>query len=562
MIQHNSTASRAPASTSFVGATGRSPLLPMGQPAGWRGRERLLRFVCDRRAAATALTAALLTVMSLAGIAFAGDHMWLVYQRDLLKTATDAAGIAAARVLPTLSSSLTDEQVEASLKPIAERYILANIPAGYHDQVKNSLTVTFAEINRAAGTVNVSATADLGGAIFGAWLWGSVVSKTAVGSKTERVESITEVVLAIDVTSSMRRKVNGTKNALEAVSEAALTLLDVLAKDAGNSVAVGLVPWHYNVTLNSATRTRWEDLGWATYPAKRYYSRQSEWKDPLPPKPETWKGCVDQRETSGTNPPGLSIVPPTSTPFTMEFYPARFATENSPSVAFDCDPSQSPPWTPCYAGCIQDPDKCGTIEQVSYSFCIQGGQCYSSLGNVEHFRSQPTCEPLANTTWSEFAPIEPLTTDINAIKSKINALTPDGESTYSALGVLWGHRLLAPTWRNMWNGPVHPVDPKQHKGAQKALVLLTDGHDAHPVYAADTLEQHRQTTCKAARDAGIKVFVIGVGNLPRQALTKCSSQADDPSGDYFFLYQTATSENLRAAFQSIGRQLIRFRRVS
>ncbi len=546
MIQHTSTASRASVSTSPVGATGRSPLL--------------LRFARDRRAAATALTAALLTVMSLAGIAFAGDHMWLVYQRDLLKTATDAAGIAAARALTTLSSSLTNEQVEANLKPIAERYILANIPAGYRDQVKSSLTVTFAEINRAAGTVNVSATADLGGAIFGSWLWGSVVSKTAVGSKTERVESIIEVALAIDVTSSMRRTVNGQKNALEAVSEAALSLIDVLAKDAGNSFAVGLVPWHYNVTLNSATRTRWEDLGWATYPPKRYYSRQSEWKDPLPPKPETWKGCVDQRETSGTNPPGLSIVPPTSTPFTMEFYPAIYNTENSPPIAFDCDPSQS--WTPCYAGCIQDPDKCGTIEQVSYPFCIQGGQCFPTTGNVEHFRPQATCEPLANTTWSELAPIEPLTTDINAIKSKINALTPDGESTYSALGVLWGHRLLAPTWRNMWNDPVHPVDPKQHEGAQKALVMLTDGHDAHPVYTAATLEQHRQTTCKAARDAGIKVFVIGVGNLPRQALTKCSSQADDPSGDYLFIYQTATSENLQAAFQSIGRQLIRFRRVS
>ena len=163
---------------------------------------------------------------------------------------------------------------------------------------------------------------------------------------------------------------------------------------------------------------------------------------------------------------------------------------------------------------------------------------------------------------NEFPPIQSLTTDIATIKRAINNLIPAGGSTYSAVGVLWGHRLLAPTWRNMWNDPVHPVDLKQHKGAQKVLVLLTDGKDTYARYTGWTREQHRQTTCKAARDAGIKVFVIAIGNLSKESLTRCSSQADDPSGKYFFLYQKATFENLQAAFQSIGRQLIQFRRVS
>ncbi len=548
----------------------------MEQPAGWRGRERLLRFVRDRRAGATALTAALLTVMSLAGIAFAGDHMWLVYQRDLLKAATDAAGIAAARALTTLSSSLTNEQVEANLKPIAERYILANIPAGYRGQVKNSLTVTFAEINRAAGTVNVSATADLGGAIFGAWLWGSVVSKTAVGSKTERTESIIEVALAIDITNSMSAPAGGTvegedrqKNRLDAVKGAALTLVDMLTDGAGDSVAVGLVPWHNQVTLNSATRTRWADLGWAVYPDQVYYPFLGERQNVLPDtQPEPWLGCVEQRSTSGTNPPGLSTVPPTSAKFTMKFYSA--GPSNHSRISFECSPddSSSRP-SSCYAGCVQDENKCETVEQVSGSFCIQGGQCFQTTYNVEHMLPQSYCKPVlaANTYYlrdrmNEFPPIRSLTTDIATIKRAINNLIPSGSSTYSAVGVLWGHRLLAPTWRNMWNDPVHPVDPKQHKGAQKALVLLTDGEDTYTRYTGWTREQHRQTTCKAARDAGIKVFVIGIGNLSKESLTRCSSQADDPSGKYFFLYQKATFENLQAAFQSISRQLIRFRRVS
>jgi len=162
----------------------------------------------------------------------------------------------------------------------------------------------------------------------------------------------------------------------------------------------------------------------------------------------------------------------------------------------------------------------------------------------------------------EFPPIQPLTKVSAKVEQGINNLIASGDDTYSAIGVLWGHRLLAPTWRSMWGDPVHPVDLSQRQGAQKALVLLTDGRDTYPRYTKAILEQHRQTACKAARDAGIKVFVIGVGNLSRESLTRCSSQADDPSGQYLFLYQNATSENLQAAFQSIGRQLIRFRRTS
>ena len=58
---------------------------------------RPVGFVRCRRAAATALTAAVFTLMSVAGIALTSDHTHLVYQRDTLKAATDAACLAATR---------------------------------------------------------------------------------------------------------------------------------------------------------------------------------------------------------------------------------------------------------------------------------------------------------------------------------------------------------------------------------------------------------------------------------------------------------------------------------
>ena len=54
----------------------------------------VLRFLRDTRAGATAIAAAAVTVMSVGGAALIGDHAWLIDQRDVPKTATDAATVA------------------------------------------------------------------------------------------------------------------------------------------------------------------------------------------------------------------------------------------------------------------------------------------------------------------------------------------------------------------------------------------------------------------------------------------------------------------------------------
>jgi hypothetical protein len=162
----------------------------------------------------------------------------------------------------------------------------------------------------------------------------------------------------------------------------------------------------------------------------------------------------------------------------------------------------------------------------------------------------------------------PLTTDADKIKEKIDLLPGNGSgATYSTLGIVWGHRLLAPTWRPIWGDPVHPVNPHQHPQMQKALVLLTDGDDTYMQgqVGQTTMAEHRDKACTAAKAAGIKVFTIAamdpskVGELAN-ALERCSSQADDPDGQYVFV-NNATPEELQGAFQSIAQQLAQFRRI-
>ena len=166
-------------------------------------------------------------------------------------------------------------------------------------------------------------------------------------------------------------------------------------------------------------------------------------------------------------------------------------------------------------------------------------------------------------------PILPLTGDLDVARYKIKTLDADSLNTYSALGMAWGARLLAPAWRDIWGDPVHPMPSTEARPVQKILVLLTDGEDNYlgrdPEFKA-TMKAERKTACEQAKAAGIKVFVITAMHPSHlssdfaASLIECSSQGDDPDGEYVF-FNNATPENLEAAFRSIGRQLLVMRRV-
>ena len=145
--------------------------------------------------------------------------------------------------------------------------------------------------------------------------------------------------------------------------------------------------------------------------------------------------------------------------------------------------------------------------------------------------------------------------------------------TYSALGVLWGQRLLDHSWKDVWGGDLHPVDPdaRDGEGLRKVVVLLTDGEDTHcgygnPTCADSALGFSRTDACNAVRAAGTEIFVIAamhpdeVSQALGDSLRACSSESDDPDATYAFL-NNATPENLEAAFAEIANQLMSTRRL-
>lgn len=521
------------------------------------------RFLSDTRAGATAIAAVAMATVALGAVALVGDHMSLVGQRDVLKTAADAAAVAATLKLSELPASMTDDDVDGALQPVAERYVsvnvLGNLPEGVRARARDTLRVTVAA-DRALGTVEVVARADLGGTPIAKRFFGHAGPEDGIRQRAgvEAAMATTELVLALDATGSMMTQMSGGVSRLQVVRKAALDLVDVLAvnRDGGAApLAVGLVPWHHIVQLGQETRRTWERRGWAVYPDEHHYpfprriagqygcSPTGRFPCTLPgetvtmpEKPAAWQGCVDQRSFDGADPPpALSAALPGDAPFNMRFYSPQVLYPLSNPVSYECSTADEGAQKYCYSGT--------PTQNNQYLLRRAQGQCRAD-------------DDLA---------IVPLTPDLSRIRSALRELSAPGGATYSTLGVVWGTRLLTSSWREVWGGERHPIDPTGGEEVRKVLVLLTDGQDNYWDRAA--VADHRNRACTQAKAAGILVFAIAALNDDHpghdrlaEELERCSSQADDPTGRYVFV-NNATREDLADAFRWIGRQLLTLRRV-
>ena len=564
-----------PASGTHSNSGGLSPARYDAAPCGRleenarrsRTRGSLGGFLRETRAA-VGITAAAVAIMVLGGVALIGDHLWLAGKRALVLNAADAASIATAFELRQRPTSESDEQVEAALRSVAERYARFNVLANTAKKIKPEDIKVTLDVDRTAGTVAVSVKAGIADTLFAKWLYGYEGSgEITTRTGAERDTTRTEVVLAIDVTTSMDDNLaggdpgEGGLSRMDIVRRAAHVLVDIL--DPGNEesmIAIGVVPWHINVRLNGTMRADWKRKRWAEYPHSKTYPKPyyadsmpsaETWTMPADP-PEEWRGCLDQRTLTGAA-PGLSAELPSEASFTMAFFPVkdntsyqcRDLTRESITGRFRQD---------CYHGPTPGEFTLGKVEEEVH--CPGGGICQYRI------TPQIMCE---DGTYA-FAPILPLSRDMDEVRRTINALKPAGSMTYSTMGLIWGRRLLTHEWRSVWGGEIHPVDPDDADslGVRKAIVLLTDGEDNYG--SALGAASDRSGACTAAKDAGMEVFVVAAMNPSRlgsdlsTGLTNCSSKDDHPDRTYVFL-ENHTKEDLEDAFRQIAHQLLVVRRT-
>ena len=551
------------------------------------------RFLASRRAAGPAIpVVAAFIIMSLVGIAFVGDHNYLVQQRDALKAASAAAGLATALRMNSLDSGLNDAELKAALIPTARRYILANLPEKWRARAAEpgNLSIRLTP-NRAAGTVDVRADAALSGIVFGRWLgswgWSEIGIRTQVAVGTERIENVVELVLAIDVTGSMSQSIykSGPNSSapenkrIEIVRQAALSLLDTLSSDGSNEsgrIAVGLVP--FNTTVNITA----ERHGWVS-------DHDAPHKD-IPPQFGPWGGCIEHRPASADL--DLSLATPSEAPFTMWFSPSTL----------EYRPAEREQLALLTGGPVK-----GNNDWEAVNTGVSPTPKYGKPS--PHFGCPGT-------------PIVPLTTDLDGLKQTVrHQLEPwPGGGTMSHLGVVWGRRLLAPEWRDAWGDPRFPLDWGLDGDLMnwKVLVLLTDGLNAtldgkrvypgrylphNTTYVSDytgygrvgmnaihppgtesegfragsrfhgiddgdgdpvdtLLDTLLRESCEFAKQDGIEVFTISAvpqGHKEERSLqallTNCAT-----SPDHAFVHNSSR-EGIQDAFRTIAQQLVRFRRI-
>ena len=534
--------------------------------------DRLNKFISDARGGATAIAAGAIAAMTVAGTALIVEHAWLVDQRDVLKTASDAAAVAATIEMQRqvgADPTIDDATLSERLDEIAERYVLLNLeylPEGRRARAQETLTVDV-EANRNAGTVDVNVSADLGGTLFAGkipLLGGFDVpdrTRTRAGVESARVP--VEVVLAIDISGSMVRGLDGSypvpdsQTRMALVKEASRALVDALDPSSEHRAALGLVPWHRVVRLGPSDRDRWTRFQWAEYPSRRYYGHPYlktfaylpapdpvTHGLPLDP-PEVWLGCLDDhRIASGGTAAPLSLAnlstPPTSEPFAQYFFPALR------SYAHDCASDPLP-----------------TNYHLQY--------CYTQARTRQ--RRRQIRRPPQHGCDEAVTQMQSLTSNRAVIEASIDELHPIGDATYSTLGVSWAHRMLMPEWKRIWGGNTHPLElgESTNEGLRKAIVLLTDGHDnlcgSPPNTCADSpLGMDRAQACDAAKAAGTEIFVVAamppaeVTSQLGNSLRNCSSEADFPDGTYVFI-NNETHDELRGAFLSIANQLTGVRKT-
>ena len=290
------------------------------------------------------------------------------------------------------------------------------------------------------------------------------------------------------------------------VRRAAADLVGILNPSVDNQVAVGLAPWHMTVRLGPTRRDDWTLNGWAKYPRSRHYSATyscgrttpcpapADDQDLPQVAPEAWQGCLDEHRLPAVGshaslPSGSNLLNgPAHEPFAQSFFPAPYG------AAYECVDHPGP-------------------DALALQFCYDEFR-FGDGSWTERRRQQ--LQPAQYGCPATQPEIVPLTSQRANVEAAIARLEAVGTLTYSALGLLWGTRLLDPSWKSVWGDAVHPVDPATTENARKALVLLTDGDDTYCDLGAGTQRScaaspagvARAQACEAAKARGIEVFVI------------------------------------------------------
>jgi Flp pilus assembly protein TadG len=198
---------------------------------------------------------------------------------------------------------------------------------------------------------------------------------------------------------------------------------------------------------------------------------------------------------------------------------------------------------------------CEEVEQTPSQTCVKERSTSSRYTDDAPGSYYGYFDYYDGSSCSPQATLLPLTSDKDAIKARINAMSASG-STAGHLGTAWAWFALSPNFSNVWPSSNQPLSyslitelndsnqPKLHKIA----VLMTDGEYNKYYSGSDSATQAREL-CTKMKAAGVIVYTVGF-QLPNYGESRTTLQQCATSSDHF--YEASDASALKLAFRDIA----------
>ncbi|MCQ0988117.1 VWA domain-containing protein [Jiella marina] len=196
-------------------------------------------------------------------------------------------------------------------------------------------------------------------------------------------------------------------------------------------------------------------------------------------------------------------------------------------------------------------------ESETWSGCIvDRTQPYDVQNDPPQNGTPDTLYPKSNCAINTLLPVQPLTTNLAAMKTKVDLMQPSG-NTNITIGVQWGMEALTGTY------PLAGASTESR--AKRIMIVLTDGNNTqnrwHGSSNSAQINARTSLACSNAKamtandGSALELFTIRLIDGNEALLKACAT--DD--GHYF---PVTTASELTSVFQDIAEQVKRIRIVS
>lgn len=196
-------------------------------------------------------------------------------------------------------------------------------------------------------------------------------------------------------------------------------------------------------------------------------------------------------------------------------------------------------WTGCVSDRYDTPTAYDTLSTSPFSTT-------QTASNTNDRNTQFPAENYSDCPTS----LMPLTYDWTALKNKVDAMQPQG-NTNQAIGMAWAW--LSLLQQNPLNAPAEDSNFKYNK----VIILLSDGDNTQNRNSSSVsaIDARQRLLCDNAKASGITIYTIQV-NTNNDNNSSVMSYCASSTSNYF---STTTSSGINTAFQQIGASLSRLR---